>query len=74
MWILGAKNIILNYKHNWYIRNKIISEKIKITLMPPSLVNSKNKNSLCINIATEFFFEPIVIKTYKKIKFFKKRN
>ena len=75
--ILGIKNIFLNPDYDWYIKNKIISDKINITIIPISQINCNNDKILCISLVDGFLFNPIVIKPEIRITILKneiKRN
>ena len=45
--ILGLKNIYLNSKNNWYIKDKIVGKYINITMMNPKDVNCNSKDIVC---------------------------
>ena len=60
--ILGIKNIYLNDAYNnWYIKNKIITGKINISLENKNQINCNSEDTICGHIYYDFFF-PVVFK------------
>ena len=60
--ILGIKNIYLNDAfNNWYIKNKIITNKLNISLANKNQINCNSEDTFCGHIYFDFFF-PVVFK------------
>ena len=57
--ILGIKNIYLNSKINWYIKNDINTDKIHISLISKNSINCTSYDTFCGNIMT-FYYQQIV--------------
>ena len=75
--ILNITNIYLNSKYNWIIKNRIITDKIKIFLINPSKIDCNSINIICISFEIGFLFFPIIIKPELRINILKyeiKRN
>ena len=62
--ILGIKNIYLNSKINWYIKNDINTDKIHISLISKKKINCNSIDTFCTHII-KFFF-PIIIKSKRR--------
>ena len=62
--ILGIKNIYLNSKINWLIKNDINTDKIHISIISPTKINCNSDDTLCSNMAN--FFYPKVIKPERR--------
>jgi len=62
--ILGIKNIYLNSKINWYIKNDINTDKIHISLISKKKINCNSKDTFCTHIINFFF--PIIIKSKRR--------
>ena len=45
--ILGFKNIYLNARHNWFIKDKIVTDKLNISIMRHRRINCGDKDILC---------------------------
>ena len=55
--ILGIKNIYLNDAfNNWYIKNKIITNKLNISLSNKNQINCNSEDTFCGHIYFDFFF------------------
>ena len=75
--ILGIKNIYLNSKYDWYIKNDIITDKLKISLISRSQINCYSKNTICGHIYYNLFFFPVLIFPERRFNILKdevKRN
>ena len=77
--IFGYKNIYLNSKYNWFLKNKIITEKINITIIDSSEVDCNDRNILCFTLrgALNVLLYPINLKVEIRINILKdeiKRN
>ena len=60
--ILGIKNIFLNDAYNnWYIKNKIVTDKLNISLKNQNEINCNSADTFCGHIYFDFFF-PVVFK------------
>ena len=62
--ILGIKNIFLNYKINWYIKNDINTDKIRISLISKNKISCNSKETFCIHLIK--VFSPIIIKSKRR--------
>ena len=62
--ILGIKNIYLNSRYNWYIKNDIITDKIHISVISRDLINCNSEDTFCFLIG--FFYNPIIIKSERR--------
>ena len=63
--ILGFKNIYLNSNVNWYIKDKIISDNINITMIPSINIDCQSPYIACfknVKDTTLFLFFPSYIK------------
>ena len=75
--ILGVKNIYVDYKYNWYIKDKIITKKYNISSLPTSQINCNDAKTLCINFRHGYPFFPTIIVPEVRIHLLKdeiKRN
>ena len=45
--VLGFKNIYLNSDHDWFLKDKIVTDKLNITMMPHNQVNCNSRYILC---------------------------
>ncbi len=73
--VLGCKNIYFNPQINWYIKNKIVTEKLNISLN--SQVNCSDPTILCISLRRNFWYYLVIIKPEIRINIIKneiKRN
>lgn len=59
--ILGIKNIYLNSEYDWYIKNDIITDKIKISITSSSNINCDSKDTICGHIFFDFFFPVLIL-------------
>lgn len=60
--ILGIKNIYLNAAYNnWYIKDKVITDKISISLTNQSQIDCNSEDTICGHIYYDFFF-PVIFK------------
>ena len=62
--VLGFKNIYLNSNINWFIKNKIISENINITMIPSRNIDCNAPYIACFKSNTApvyFFFFQIIL-------------
>ena len=60
--ILGIKNIYLNAQYNnWYIKDKVVTDKISISLANKTQINCFSEDTFCGHIFFDFFF-PVVFK------------
>ena len=62
--ILGIKNIYLNSKINWLIKNDINTDKIHISIISPTKIKCNLDNTLCSHMVN--FFYPNVIKSERR--------
>ena len=62
--ILGIKNIYLNSKINWFIKNDIITDKIHISFISKNLINCNSYETYCGWIYN--FFYPQVVKSERR--------
>ena len=72
--ILGFKNIYLNSNINWYIKDKIISDNINITVIPSNNINCNAPYIACfkhIQDSTSFLFFPGYIKPQIRLNLIK---
>ncbi len=69
--ILGCKNIFLNSEYNWYIKNKIISDNLTISLMTSSQINCESSNTLCMSFEGGMCLNPYFIKQRIRINVLK---
>ena len=69
--VIGCKNIFLNSEHNWYIKNKIINNNIKISLIPSSQINCNISNTLCMPFEGGLCINPYFIKQKIRINILK---
>ena len=60
--ILDCKEIYLNSSVNWYIKNKINTNKTHISLLSSSKINCKGSKTLCIPMVGGLCLNPIIIK------------
>ena len=60
--ILDCKEIYLNSSNNWYIKNKIVSNKTHISLIPSKKINCKGSKTLCIPFVGGLCLNPLIIK------------
>lgn len=60
--ILDCKEIFLNSSYNWYIKNKIISNKTYISLISNKKINCKGSKTLCIPFEGGLCLNPLIIK------------
>ena len=60
--ILDCKEIYLNSSNNWYIKNKIISNKTYISLISNKKINCKGSKTLCIPFEGGLCLNPLIIK------------
>ena len=75
--ILECKNIYLNASNNWYIKNKIVSNKTQISLIQNSNIDCNGRKTLCIPFEGGFCLNPMIIKQKIKLNIIKdeiKRN
>ena len=73
--ILGIRNIYLNSKINWYIKNDIKTDKIHISFISPKNIKCQSSEFLCVRIRN--FFHPTIIKSERRSMLLKeeiKRN
>lgn len=63
--ILGIKNIYLNSKYNWYIKNDINTDKIHISLLSQKAIDCKSHETFCGLVNNNFFY-PMVIKAERR--------
>ena len=70
--ILGIKNIYLNNKINWYIKNDINTDKIHISVISRDLINCNSEDTFCFLIG--FFYNPIIIKSERRSLILISRN
>ena len=54
--ILGFKNIYLSDDNNWYLKDKIISDKINITVISPSNIDCNSIHIACFKYSAGIFF------------------
>ena len=59
--ILGIKNIYLNSEYDWYIKNDIITDKIKVSVKPSSDINCNSEDTICGHIFFDFFFPVLIL-------------
>lgn len=60
--ILGIQNIYLNAAYNnWYIKDKVSTDKISISLLNQTQINCNSIDTFCGHIYFDFFF-PVVFK------------
>ena len=60
--ILGIQNIYLNAAYNnWYIKDKVTTDKISISLLNQTDINCNSINTFCGHIYFDFFF-PVVFR------------
>ena len=60
--ILGIKNIYLNAAYNnWYIKDKVITDKINISLANKTQISCFSEDTFCGHIFFDFFF-PVIFK------------
>ena len=64
--ILGIKNIYLNSEYDWYIKNDVITDKIKVSIKPSSQINCNSEDTICGHIFFDFFFPVLIL---PKIRF-----
>ena len=62
--ILGIKNIFLNSRYNWYIKNDINTDKIHISVISRDLINCNSIDTFCFLI--KFLSYPIIIKSERR--------
>lgn len=67
---LGIKNIFLNNEIDWYIKNDVINEKIKISVISDKKINCNNNDTFCSDMVVFFF--PIFIKSERRSLLLKK--
>ena len=75
--VLGCKNIFLNSEFNWYIKDKIISNKTSISLLPTSKINCNGSKTLCISFVGGLCLNSLIVKQKIRINILKdeiKRN
>ena len=66
--ILGIKNIYLNDAfNNWYIKNKIITNKLNISLANKNQINCNSEATFCGHIYFDFFFSVVFKPTARPI-------
>lgn len=61
---LGIKNVFLNKDIDWYIKNDIITEKIRISIISGKKINCNSFDTFCANMVVFFF--PIFIKSERR--------
>ena len=59
--ILGIKNIYLNSEYDWYIKNDVITDKIKVSVIPSSQINCYSEDTICGHIFFDFFFPVLIL-------------
>ena len=64
--ILGINNIYLNSYYDWYIKNDVITDKIKVSVKPSSQINCNSEDTICGHIFFDFFFPVLIL---PKIRF-----
>ena len=69
--ILGCKNIYLNSNYNWYIKDKVITNKVNISLMDISQINCYDINTLCFSLMTGFCLYPEIFMPEVRINLLK---
>ena len=72
--ILGFKNIYLNSDLNWYIKDKIISDNISITMIPSRNIHCNSPSIACFKSQIDpvfFFFYPDYIKPQIRLNLIK---
>ena len=70
--ILGFNNIYLSTDNNWYIKNKIFSDKINISLESPRNLDCNSKHIACFKpSAGIFFFQQNFIKPQIRLNLIK---
>ena len=62
--ILGIKNIYLNSKINWFIKNDIITDKIHISFISKKVINCNSYETYCGWIYN--FFYPKIVKSERR--------
>ena len=78
--ILGFKNIYLNDRHNWFIKDKIVTDKLNISIISHRRFNCSDKDTVCYKFYGHpflFLFFQYNIKTEIRISILKdeiKRN
>lgn len=75
--VLGCKNIFLNSEFNWHIKDKIISNKTSISLLPTSKINCNGSKTLCIPFEGGLCLNPLIVKPKIRLNILKdeiKRN
>ena len=71
---MGFKNIYLNPKIKWYLKDKIISDNINIAVVPSRNINCSAPYIACfkhIQDSTLFLFFPVYIKPQIRLNLIK---
>ena len=58
---LDCKNVYLNKKYNWYIKNDIITEKYNISVIDILQINCKDPTITCVSMQNNFWIRPFII-------------
>ena len=61
--VLGIKNIFLRAggdSNKWYIKDDVITDKIKISLLPKEKINCNSEETICVNLYPSLFYPNII--------------
>ena len=58
--IIGIKNIYLNSNSKFFIKNDIITDKIRISLIPESKIDCNSQDTYCGNLYGNYFFFMVI--------------